>query len=153
MSESSIPRTKDHRTATEIAHDDDVAAYQRRLEEQHSYILKHSAAARIEEDLQREAGHLETEERATYYSARSVPVDSAALYKAVNAWVDGLVADKAHPIGIASNSALYYARNAMLRRLEQEVHDAVHILAQTRYQRRRAQQTERLRYADEGSGT
>ncbi len=32
----------------------------------------------------------EAEERATYYTARSVPVDSAALYEAVNRYVDAL---------------------------------------------------------------
>ncbi len=71
-------------------------------------------------------------------AARSVPVDSAALYEAVNAWVDALVMDKEQPLGIASDSALYYGRHALLNRLQVEVHDAAYTLAQTRYEQRQA---------------
>ncbi len=67
-------------------------------------------------------------------AARSVPVDSAALYEAVNAYVDALVANLDLP-SFKTDSRSTVAHRALVA--------AAYALAQTRYERRRAQQTER----------
>ncbi len=76
---------------------------------------------------------LEAEERATYYTASSMPADSAALYEAVNAYVDVVAAFIAAP-GFVADDAVTVAHRQMIA--------AAQTLAQTRYERRRAQQTE-----------
>ncbi len=76
---------------------------------------------------------LEAEERATYYTARSVPVDSAALYEAVNRYVDSLVAHEG-AFSARSENAMTVAHRKMIAE--------AYILAQSRYAQRRAQQTE-----------
>ncbi len=79
---------------------------------------------------------LEAEERATYYTARSVPVDSAALYEAVNAWVDAIQAEL----------QMTFADPAISKPKVQRAYGAVlyaaMTLARSRYERRRSQQTE-----------
>ncbi len=66
------------------------------------------------------------------YPTQQTAVDSAALYEAVNAWIEALVAhlepDPVQP------GRVYNAH--------QDVISAAHNLAQTRYDQRRAQQTE-----------
>ncbi len=74
-------------------------------------------------------------------AARSVPADSAALYEAVNAWVEAITADK-EVVGASKYEELD-ASNRAIDRTHEAVLDAAYALAQTRYLIRRAQQTER----------
>lgn len=71
---------------------------------------------------------LEAEERATYYTARSVPVDSAALYEAVNAYVHLIAVDHWNMPAIDA--------------AHKRVMAVAYALAQSRYEQRHAQQTE-----------
>ncbi len=82
---------------------------------------------------------LEAEERATYYTARSVPVNSAALYEAVNAYVDALTEGRTL-VMLRQYDDLDLAQERVEHALS-VLQDAASTLANDRSERR-AQQTE-----------
>ncbi len=74
------------------------------------------------------------------YPTRSVPVDSAALYEAVNAWVEALV--EARELARLGTVEDWRASREIPTRAQALVELAAETLAETRYERRRGQQGE-----------
>ncbi len=109
------------------------------LADQHPVIIEHDGPVEIEkqcEDCDAVYSVTYATRAEALVAARSVPADSAALYEAVNAYVDALVAElqTRHANPAISKPMVRQAHGAML--------GAAMVLAQARVQQRRAQQTE-----------